>query len=384
MPKLVSGILALSFSTVWGSPLLSLPKVSIGPGSEISVAVSLVTEALPISALQFDLQYDPAAISFSIVPGEATRDPLKRIYTADVQRGTKRFLIVGLNQSTFRDGNVINLIMYINPQAPPSTYMLNVSRISAVDADGHSLVMSSGDGSVFVEGSLADAVPIGLGGVLNSASLIPGPVAPGEFLTLFGTGIAATGSDSDASLPLVLFDGRPSLVLYAKENRINVVAPFAIGQEAVTRMQLVRQGQKIADLFVPVGNAAPGLFTLDASGGGPGAILNQDSTINTPLNPANKGSVAVLYAAGSGQTSPPGVDGQVASAPLPRPALPVSVEVGGIAAPVLYAGAAPGFLLGLLQVNFRIPMESASGYSVPVILKVGTASSQRGVTIAVR
>jgi uncharacterized protein (TIGR03437 family) len=200
---------------------------------------------------------------------------------------------------------------------------------------------------------------------------------------LFRAGISAKGSGNQP-LPLVLFDGAPSPVLYANENQINVVAPFAIAQEAVTKMQVILQGQKIADVSLSVGAVAPGLFTLDGSGIGPGAILNQDSTINTPLNPADKGSVVVLYATGSGQTSPPGVDGQIARVPLPIPVLPVSVEIGGIAAKVLYAGAAPGFVEGLLQVNCLVPIQIASGDSVPVVLKTGTSSSQQGVTIAVK
>jgi uncharacterized protein (TIGR03437 family) len=182
----------------------------------------------------------------------------------------------------------------------------------------------------------------------------------------------------------VLFDGVPSLLFYANENQINAVAPFAIAQKAVTKMQVILQGQKIADVSLTVGDVAPGLFTVDGSGVGPGAILNQDSTLNTPLNPAEKGSVVVLYATGSGQTSPQGVDGQIARIPLPIPVLPVSVEIGGIAAKVLYAGAAPGFVEGLLQVNCLVPKQIVSGDSVPVVLKIGTSGSQAGVTIAVK
>jgi len=35
--------------------------------------------------------------------------------------------------------------------------------------------------------------------------------------------------------------------------------------------------------------AAPGLFAQNASGSGPGAILNQDNTLNGPGHPAVKG-----------------------------------------------------------------------------------------------
>jgi uncharacterized protein (TIGR03437 family) len=376
------GMLTLSLSFISAAPRLSLPNISTAADSEVVVTVSLVTGGPPISALQFDLHYDPSVISFSIIPGQATRDALKRIYIADVSSDTKRFLIVGLNGNTIQEGSVVELIMYLSPQATPGTYGLGISKVFAADPDGDSVLISSVNGSVTVQGSLADSMRIGPDGVLNSASFTSGPVSPGEYLTLFGAGIAATASVDQP--PIVLFDGVPSPVLYAKANQINIVTPFAISQAAVTKMQVILQAQKIAEVSLSVGAVAPGLFTLDGSGVGPGAILNQDSTVNTPLNPADRASVVVLYATGSGQTNPHGVDGQIASVPLPSPVLPVGVEIGGIAAEVLYAGAAPGFVAGLLQVNCLVPKQIAPGDSVPVILKIGTSASQQGVSIAVK
>ena len=60
------------------------------------------------------------------------------------------------------------------------------------------------------------------------------------------------------------------------------------------------------------------------------------------------------------------------------------MRIGGIEAGVLYAGAAPGLLAGVLQVNARVPVEVASGDKAPVVPTVGSASSQAGVTMAVR
>ena len=58
--------------------------------------------------------------------------------------------------------------------------------------------------------------------------------------------------------------------------------------------------------------AAPALFSANSSGKGNGAILNQDNTPNSPANPAEKGSVVVLFGTGEGQTNPRGVDGRIA------------------------------------------------------------------------
>jgi len=90
----------------------------------------------------------------------------------------------------------------------------------------------------------------------------------------------------------------------------------------------------------------------------------------------------VFYANGAGQTNPPGIDGLLVTSGLSAPLLPVSVTVGGEPARVLYAGAAPGLVSGVLQVNVQLPA-LASG-PAPVILQIGSAVSQPGVVISLR
>jgi uncharacterized protein (TIGR03437 family) len=49
----------------------------------------------------------------------------------------------------------------------------------------------------------------------------------------------------------------------------------------------------------------------------------------------------------------------------------------------LYAGAAPGFVAGCMQMNVQLPDGLGSG-SVPVVLQVGNALSQPGVILNVQ
>lgn len=65
------------------------------------------------------------------------------------------------------------------------------------------------------------------------------------------------------------------------------------------------------------------------------------------------------------------------------PLLPVTVQIADQNAQVLYAGAAPGEPSGVLQVNAMIPANVPSGASVPVVIMVGTATSQSNVTVAI-
>jgi uncharacterized protein (TIGR03437 family) len=69
---------------------------------------------------------------------------------------------------------------------------------------------------------------------------------------------------------------------------------------------------------------------------------------------------------------------------LPKPLAPVSVEIGGLPAAVLYAGAAPGAIPGLFQINARMSQDVTPGDRVPLQVKVGNRTSQPGVTVAVR
>jgi len=60
------------------------------------------------------------------------------------------------------------------------------------------------------------------------------------------------------------------------------------------------------------------------------------------------------------------------------------VMIGGLPASVKYAGAAPGNIPGLFQINAQIPAGVAAGNQVPVSVTIGTGQSQSGVTLAVQ
>src|ERR1039458_1331873 len=83
-----------------------------------------------------------------------------------------------------------------------------------------------------------------------------------------------------------------------------------------------------------LGASAPALFAQNASGSGPGAILNQDNSLNGPGHPAAKGSIVQMFMTGEGQTYPQGVTGKITTVTLPppqvtpAPALPITVGIG--------------------------------------------------------
>jgi len=132
--------------------------------------------------------------------------------------------------------------------------------------------------------------------------------------------------------------------------------------------------------------AVPGIYTQNSQGFGPGAILNQDFSVNGSANAAAKNSVVAVYMTGEGTTAPPSATGGVAgsgSNPLNKPAMGVTATVAGLPATVEYAGSAPGFVYGVMQVNVRIPAAAPSG-AQPIVINIGTFSTQAGVTVAVQ
>jgi uncharacterized protein (TIGR03437 family) len=131
--------------------------------------------------------------------------------------------------------------------------------------------------------------------------------------------------------------------------------------------------------------SAPGVFSANATGTGPGAILDTNYHLVSATNPVSRGAAIQIYATGEGLTIPTGIDGKIAATvlPLPYPRLAAAVLIGGQPAEILYIGAAPGLVAGVLQVNARIPDGVASG-TVPLILTIGSNSSQPGLTVAVQ
>ena len=182
---------------------------------------------------------------------------------------------------------------------------------------------------------------------------------------------------------MVTINGIAAPLIYTWGTQVAAIVPYEISG-ATAQVSVTYDGQAISTLSVPVAAAVPAIFTADSSGTGQAAAVNQDNSINSAAKPARIGDVITLFATGEGQTSPAGVDGKPAAQPLPHPALPVTVTIGGQSAQVQYAGGAPGEVAGVMQVNVTIPSGIRTGSAVPVVLQVGAATSSASVTLAVQ
>ena len=166
------------------------------------------------------------------------------------------------------------------------------------------------------------------------------------------------------------FGPYPAPILYASNCQINAVVPFEAPPGFPTFVTVQSGGQTLGPIKLPVMVAAPGIFSVGASG--QAAILNQDSSLNSSTNPAAPGSIVSIYMTGTGALNPSIPDGSLGplTAPFPMVAAGVSAVIGGVDAPVVFAGQAPGFVAGLTQVNVQIPLNVPAGAAVPITIYV--------------
>jgi uncharacterized protein (TIGR03437 family) len=232
--------------------------------------------------------------------------------------------------------------------------------------------------------------------VANAASYTADAVSPGEIVVLFGANMGpapiVTLQVSNGTVTnllagtQVMFDGVAAPMIYALNGQVSAVVPYGVAGKTTTQVQVQYQGAASNTVSMPVHAATPAIFSLDSSGIGPGAILNQDTSVNSTGNPAATGSVIALYCTGGGVTSPASGDGEVIGGALRNLVqFPVTtVTIGGVNAPVQFAGAVPGAVAGLTQINVQVPMGLAPSLAWPVVVKIGDFTSTSSVTVAVR
>jgi len=221
----------------------------------------------------------------------------------------------------------------------------------------------------------------------------PARVAPGQIVAIFGRRLGpeqlAGGQVSGGFVTTetggvrVLVDGQPAPMLYASAGQLAAIIPYGFSADGARSLQVEVDGVLSEPRDIQLVDANPGIFTLDSSGQGPGAILNQDGSLNTAANPARAGEVIVLWATGEGQTNPPGVDGLIANGALPQPVLPIKADIDFVDAEVLYAGAGPGMVAGVMQVNLIVPPGLTRSGALGLTLQVGDVSTTTGVTAPV-
>jgi uncharacterized protein (TIGR03437 family) len=238
--------------------------------------------------------------------------------------------------------------------------------------------------------------------VVNAASYAPGG-APGPLITLFGDNIGPaipasltfTGDYVDPTLSgvSVMVDNVAAAMVYVGQHQIMLQIPYEVSLGTGKSIVVTNGANPSFNGTIDITGTAAGIFTVGGSGTGQAAALNTSAstgavTLNSATIPAHIGDAISLYMTGEGMYSatPTPVDGYIIPTgtlvpAMPQLVAPVTVKIGGVDAPVTYAGAFDGGMLGVLQVNATVPTHT-TGKAAPVLVSIGGNPAQAGVTIA--
>lgn len=264
--------------------------------------------------------------------------------------------------------------------------------------------------SVSMLAALAQDPAIVDGGVLNGASFAKGqPLAAGSLISIFGSNFATALALAD-TIPLsnslggvtVTFNGVPSPLIAVIPggsgglDQINAQLPWGVlpqGTTAGTADAVVTRGSVSSKpSTVQIAPFSPGIFSV-SFGVGIAIAINPDGSLAAPLNsipgiatrPAVIGDPGglMILATGLGVVDPPAVDGQSSLDKLRTATTTPTVLLGGVATQVIFAGMSPQFP-GVNQINIVIPSTVEPGDSVPLQIRLGSATTTDQVRIAVR
>jgi uncharacterized protein (TIGR03437 family) len=214
---------------------------------------------------------------------------------------------------------------------------------------------------------------------LQNAFSFQSVFAPGMSLTVYGTNLAA-GTQKASRLPFPLtmqgvsatVNGVAAPISYASAGQLNIQVPYETA--AGPALLSVNRGGQIATYPFMVSTTAPGVL----------ANVFENST-GQPVTSAPAGDVLLLFMTGDGDVTPFLTTGATPSsstntALLPKPRLPVTVTVGGVAAQVLFAGV-PSGLAGVTQIDFVAPANVPAGEQDVVVTVGGVAAPAVKLTV---
>lgn len=201
---------------------------------------------------------------------------------------------------------------------------------------------------------------------ITNASSYAQSYAPGEIVSIFGSQLASS-TQAASSVPLpkqmagvtVTINGLAAPLYYVSSRQLNVQVPYETPVGTSVPLEVTNNGQNASTSFVAAA-AAPGIF------------VSQGAPVPDPT--AALGEVVTLFITGAGAVSPTEADGAApaagtAVASLPAPVQTVTVSVGGVNAPIQFAGV-PAGLVGVVQINYQVPATAPLG-AQPVVVTVG-------------
>jgi uncharacterized protein (TIGR03437 family) len=233
------------------------------------------------------------------------------------------------------------------------------------------------------------------------------PLAPGMIGSMLPSNVnvpfGSTTADFAGQIPLpttianiqVLFDGVAAPLYMVSPSQINFYVPMGARTTGFANVQVVNTstGQVYGAGLVAMNSVSPGLFTNPFAATGTlrqAAVINySDGSINSAAHPAIRGTWVEIFGTGQGFVPGAPADGAVSTGPVPTTARPV-VLLSGVSVDdpyfkesngdgtavdhIYYSGLAPG-LVGVWQIDVKIPLLAATGTQIPITVFASNLSS---------
>ena len=223
------------------------------------------------------------------------------------------------------------------------------------------------------------------GGVVNAATNLVGPIAPGSVVSIYGSGFSndvvvapgATLWPKTLGGLTVYVNGFEAPIQFVSPSQINVFIPWELGLgEGTTPFTVAINGATAKGTRANSPVNATFTNTVSSSIGqySPGVYAVAD-TSGVQGKPAKAGDILVVFANGLGPVSNQPASGSVSpSDKLAECQQRPSVTIGGVPAEVQFAGLAPGFI-SAYQVNVKVPAGVPAG-SAQMIISAGSQNSK--------
>ena len=225
------------------------------------------------------------------------------------------------------------------------------------------------------------------GGIQNSASFAPAPVAPGSITTIYGSfGFGSLAQAGGAPLPTSLTglsiqmqSGISAPLFYTSAGAVTIQVPWELAGQSSVPIRAVLNGNSGPSQTLLLAPFAPGIFTADSYG----AVVNSSGQLLASDHPATAGDWIQIYCTGLGPVTNAPASGSAASSTTLSSTIETPiVKIGGVPAMVAFSGLSPG-TVGEYQVNVQVPAGVTAGNDVPLVLSIGGVTSNT-VMIALR
>ncbi len=384
-----------------GSPRVGTITVTGQNGQSIDFLVTQTTCTYDWSPFSLNFGALPGSMSISVVtqPGCSwTADTDATWLTISPSSGTGSGSIVVVAMAYPSAGTSRHAILFLTGTSTTTTGRAIVFQYPPPEPAQGGTVSSAGSsaatGGVIGSTYGTNLAPTTAGATLNAQNMLPTTIAsdPGN------TTVSVTGTPTHSVDRLGIGAGAGATttinapLFFVSPTQINFQMPWEfVGAQQVS-LAVTSFGVTSAPVTVNLANPSPAIFSINQQGTGQGVVqLANSTTFAAPSgsipgvqsSPVTRGNFVTIYCTGLGAVTNQPVDGALSSGTnLSLVVATVTATVGGVNAPVSFAGLAPGFV-ALYQVNVQVPTGANTGSAIPLVINVGGTASNT-VTIAVQ